>query len=93
MERKSFLYSEEEEELIRSNKKVKEVHHGEKVTTPCESLTSVGPTFELRNDSAKPSFKEKLVGEIPDAFAQAFDLVERMEAEEGDEVAQEEEEG
>lgn len=87
MERKSFLSSEEEEELIQSDKKVKEVHHGETVTTPRESLTSTGPTFELRNDFPKPSFKEKLVGEIPRAFAQAFDLTKRMEAEEGVEVA------
>ncbi|KAL0008135.1 hypothetical protein SO802_009637 [Lithocarpus litseifolius] len=72
--------------------KVKEVHHGETVATPHESLTSAGTAFELRNDSPKPSFKEKLVEEIPGAFAQAFNLAERMEVEEEVEAAQEEEE-
>lgn len=61
------LSAEEEAELARSNKKVKEMHH---------------PSFFARGSTSgeksflplKFSFKDKLVGEIPGAFVQAFNF-------------------
>ena len=70
MERENALTlsSEEKNELIRSNKKVKDNHHNTLKRTNVETWAVI--------DSMNPklSFKEKLIGEIPGAFAQAFDL-------------------
>lgn len=65
------LSIEEEAELARSNKKVKDAHHA----NFCERLNaSEGPGRNL-------SFKEKLVGAILGAFSQAFLFSNHMEAE------------
>ena len=65
------LSIEEEAELARSNKKVKDAHHA----NFCKRLNaSEGPGRNL-------SFKEKLVGAIPGAFSQAFLFSNHMEAE------------
>ena len=71
------LSREEEVELARSNKKVKDFSHAEFNGGSWAS----SPTLEnqARGPNTKPSFKDKLVGGIPGAFAQAFDLTDQME--------------
>ena len=71
MERSRSLSREEENELARSTKKVKDSHN---ITTN-GSLTRHGtlPT--------KLSFKDKLVGEVPGAYSQAFAFSDSMDAE------------
>nr|POF23089.1 hypothetical protein CFP56_54303 [Quercus suber] len=71
------LSREEEAELAWSNKKVKDINHAEfnsrsRVSSP--SSGNQAPKFIV-----KTSFKDKLVGEIPRAFAQAFDLTDHMD--------------
>ncbi|KAK9992831.1 hypothetical protein SO802_022534 [Lithocarpus litseifolius] len=71
------LSREEEAELARSNKKVKDINHagfngGSRASSPSLGDQAMSP-------NTKPSFKDKLVGEIPGAFAQAFDLTDHME--------------
>nr|POE71615.1 hypothetical protein CFP56_38661 [Quercus suber] len=71
------LSREEESELARSNKKVKDFNHAgfngdSRATSPSLGNQDWG-------SNTKPSFKDKLVGEIPGAFAQAFDLADQME--------------
>lgn len=84
------LSREEEAELARSNKKVKDVNHagfGDGNGAECPCLDQV---HELRPPSPPPSFKDKLVGEIPRAYTQAFNFAELMEddVESDDEVEQ-----
>lgn len=71
-ERSRPLSRDEESELLRSNKKVKDSHHSE----------DAGPD-RVRTDANPPksSFRDKLVGEIPGAFSQAFDFSDYMDAE------------
>ena len=75
------LSREEEEELARSKKKVKDVHHA--------SFNDGSNENELSQNqqnawfSPKDSFKDKLVGVIPGAYAKAFDFTDYMEAEDG----------
>ena len=71
------LSREEEAELSRSKKKVKDVHHanfsegiGENGFSPRSNNAWVSPS---------KSFKEKLIGEIPGAYAQAFVFNDQME--------------
>lgn len=71
------LSREEEAELARSNKKVKDINHAEFNGGSRASLPPLGN--QATSPNAKPSFKDKLVGEIPGAFAQAFDLNDQME--------------
>ncbi|KAK9996394.1 hypothetical protein SO802_021080 [Lithocarpus litseifolius] len=71
------LSREEEAELARSNKKVKGITHaefngGSRDSSPSSENQATG-------FSTRTSFKDKLVGEIPGAFAQAFDLTDHME--------------
>jgi len=62
---------EEDDELQRSTKKVKENHNvGSQHTTPVSS-----------SEEGSKSYKEKLLGEIPGAFEQAFDFGLNMELE------------
>ena len=70
MERENALTlsSEEKNELIRSNKKVKDNHHNTLKRTSVETWAVINFV------NPKLSFKDKLIGEIPGAFAQAFDL-------------------
>ena len=71
------LSREEEAELARSNKKVKNYHHADfNVGTWEEPGMHRDPGPNLQG---KKSFRDKLVGEIPGAFAEAFDLSDHME--------------
>ncbi|XP_030924751.1 uncharacterized protein LOC115951739 [Quercus lobata] len=75
-----ILSREEEAELARSNKKVKNVSHAGFEDHMREGLTS----FPLNSGVARHplSFRDKLVGEIPGAYVQAFNFSELMEADE-----------
>ena len=72
-----MLSREEEAELLRSKKKVKDVHHA----NFSEGISENG--FSPRSNNAwvspRKSFKEKLIGEIPGAYAQAFVFNDQME--------------
>ena len=71
------LSREEEAELARSNKKVKDLHHAEFNVHPRESSPS--PGLHNSQSFARASFKEKLVGEMPGAYVEAFDFDSLME--------------
>nr|POE55904.1 hypothetical protein CFP56_76274 [Quercus suber] len=81
------LSREEEVELSRSKKKVKDVHHADFN----DGASDGGHSQSHQNawGSTRASFKEKLVGEMPRAFAKAFDFSDLMdaEAESDDEVS------
>ena len=71
------LSREEEAELARSNKKVKDITHaefngGSRASSPSSESQATGFTN-------RTSFKDKLVGEILGAFAKAFNLTDHME--------------
>lgn len=73
------LSREEEAEISRSKKKVKDVHHA-----GFNDGTSEGGQSQWHQGtwgSPKKSFKDKLVGEIPGAFAKAFDFTDLIEDE------------
>ncbi|KAL0013453.1 hypothetical protein SO802_000522 [Lithocarpus litseifolius] len=71
------LSSEEEAELARSNKKVKDSHHANFME---DNANAVGGTPWMADTGiAQASFKDKLVGEIPGAYRQAFDFTDEME--------------
>lgn len=74
-----FLSREEETELARSNKKVKDANHAnfnnDQGYTPSPLLLGNG------KNSFKISFKEKLLGDISGAYKQDFDLSEQTEYE------------
>ena len=71
------LSKEEQEELSRSKKKVKDVRYArfrdKQESGPSSPNRGAGPW----NQSM--SFKDKLVGEIPGAYIQAFNFGEAME--------------
>ena len=75
MERENALTlsSEEKNELIHSMKKIKDNHHD------TSERTGVKNQAVIDSVSSKLSFKDKLVGEIPEAFAQALDLRDKEE--------------
>ena len=71
------LSREEEAELAYSNKKVKDI-----ILAKFNGGTPTGsPPLENQYSKAttKTSFKDKLIGEIPRAYAQAFDLTNQMD--------------
>ena len=71
------LSREEEAELLRSKKKVKDVNHAD-----FREGANENDSYPRNNNawvSPNKSFKEKLVGEIPGAYAQAFDFYDQME--------------
>ena len=70
-----FLSCEEENELVRSNKKVKESHDGH------EDPITVGLGNANLSTPVKLSFKDKLIREISGAYTQAFDFTMHMDAE------------
>lgn len=74
-----LLSREEEAELARNNQKVKDIHHAEYSESPRER----SPSHETHSpwNQSNASFKDKLVGEILGAFAQAFDFTDNMDAE------------
>ena len=66
-------------ELTRSNKKkVKDSHHANFSDGLVEDTSSQG--IQSPWNVSKAFFKDKLVGETPGAFAQAFDFSDSMEA-------------
>ncbi|XP_023888176.1 uncharacterized protein LOC112000309 [Quercus suber] len=71
------LSKEEQEELVRSTKKVKDVSH----VGFQEGLDSAASSPRNGRDvwSRNMSFKDKLVGDIPGAFTQAFNFGNLME--------------
>ncbi|KAL0015066.1 hypothetical protein SO802_002135 [Lithocarpus litseifolius] len=73
------LSREEEAELRHSTKKVKEYHslesRQETVSHGVDLLAMAG------SNGVSPSFKDKLIGEIPGAYVQAFDFSEYIEDE------------
>ena len=74
------LSREEEAELARSNKKVKDSHHAEFR----EGLIGDSPASEghHRDSTTGVSFKDKLVGVIPGAYVKAFEFDNLMEEDE-----------
>ncbi|XP_050260020.1 uncharacterized protein LOC126705116 [Quercus robur] len=85
--------SEEEAELERSNKKVKDVRHAGFSVSHDSSFQSQG-RLNSPSHGEKSSFKDKLLGEIPGAYNQAFAFEEHMEADiESDEELEELREG
>nr|POF07979.1 hypothetical protein CFP56_55292 [Quercus suber] len=73
------LSREEEAELNRSNKKVKESHQSETLSEASPFGSGLpSPSFA---HGAKQSFKEKWIGDIPGAYVQAFDLSEHVDNE------------
>nr|POE44978.1 hypothetical protein CFP56_79692 [Quercus suber] len=71
------LSREEEAKLAHSNKKVKDIHHVEFNGAVKEGSP---PIDNLRLDhQTRASFKDKLIGEIPGAFVEAFDLTDQLE--------------
>lgn len=74
-----FLFQEEEAELDRSNKKVKDVHHANFNENQGHFLGA--PFVGNEQVPLKFSFKEKLLGDIPGAYKQAFDFTDQMDAE------------
>nr|POE69895.1 uncharacterized protein CFP56_38102 [Quercus suber] len=71
------LSQEEQDELARSNKKVKDVRHAGFSDGQCSEPSSPSHKGGPWNHSA--SFKEKLVGDIPGAYTQAFSFGDLME--------------
>nr|POE60543.1 uncharacterized protein CFP56_65433 [Quercus suber] len=80
------LSREEEAELFRSKKKVKQGHHADFHEGLSESGHSQGGQSSW--GTVKKTFKDKLMGEIPGAYAKAFDFSDLldMEAESDEEV-------
>ena len=74
------LSREEQEELARSNKKVKNVSHAG-FSDSSDSRPS-SPTLLQGMWSGTISFKVKVVGEIPGAYTQAFNFEDIMEDDE-----------
>ena len=74
------LSREEQEELARSNKKVKDVNHAG-FSNSSDSRPS-SPTQPQGMWSRTMSFKDKVVGEIPGAYTQAFNFGDIMEDDE-----------
>ena len=81
------LSREEEAELSRSTKKVKDIHHVD--FSEISSENGHSPRSFRERVLPNKSFKDKLVGEIAGAYAQAFDFTDQMEddADLDDEVA------
>ena len=81
------LSREEEAELSRSTKMVKDIHHAD--FSELSSENGHSPRSFREGVLPNKSFKDKLVGEIPGAYAQAFDFTDQMEddADLDDEVA------
>lgn len=77
MESSQALSREEEAELHRSTKKVKGYHHFKPLSAP--HTKGYDPVSPSGLNEPKISFKDKLVGEIPRAYAQAFDLSHQLD--------------
>ena len=77
-----MLSREEEAELARSNKKVKDIHHAEFNEGLRES--SPPPRYQSSDSFAKTSFNDKLIGEMSGAYVKAFDFDNLMEEDDSD---------
>lgn len=75
------LSTEEQEELVQSNKKPKDVKHAG--YRERQDTDSVSPNHEQGGWSNEGSFKDKLVGDSPGAYNQAFCFEDNMEDDEG----------
>ena len=75
------LSREEQEELARSNKKVKDVKHAGFKEELGLGLGPSSPNHGQGPWNGSATLKDKLVGEIPRAFTQAFCFGELMEDE------------
>ena len=73
------LSREKEAELAKSNKKVKDSRHAEFNEGPSEGSPSRNNHNHWSKENA--SFRDKLMGKIPRAFAHAFDFTDLMDAE------------
>ena len=73
------LSREEEGELRRSTKKAKESHTSEPPTDVKQQGNSSFTPFGAQGPNI--SFKDKLIGEIPGAYTQAFDFTRYIENE------------
>ncbi|KAL0002748.1 hypothetical protein SO802_016529 [Lithocarpus litseifolius] len=71
------LSLEEEAELTRSNKKVKDIHHANFMDD--NANTEKEFSWGKGHANHQLSFKDKLVGELPGAYRRAFDLMDQME--------------
>ena len=71
------LSQEEQEELVRSNKKVKDVNHAGYRGVP--RLGSSSPKHGCGSWNGATSFRDKVVGDIPGAYTQAFCCGEAMD--------------
>nr|POF20891.1 uncharacterized protein CFP56_37509 [Quercus suber] len=74
------LSSEEQAELVRSNKKVKNVYHAGFSDSSDSRPSSPNQTQGM--GSRAISFKDKVVGEIPGVYSQAFNFGDLMEDDE-----------
>ncbi|XP_030964023.1 uncharacterized protein LOC115985196 [Quercus lobata] len=72
------LSSEEEAELARSNKKVKDIHHANFMEDDANREKEF--SWGKGHANHQLSFKDKLVGKLPGAYRRAFDLMDQMEA-------------
>nr|POE84551.1 hypothetical protein CFP56_63601 [Quercus suber] len=75
----SGLSREEEMELTRSNKKVKDVRHASFMEEQRSSSGSLEASKAFNFCTPPLSFKDKLVGKIPRAYTQAFNFMESMD--------------
>ncbi|XP_050277774.1 uncharacterized protein LOC126719243 [Quercus robur] len=92
MSKNRELSREEEAELSRSKKKVKEGHHADFNEDLHENGHLQGGSSSW--GAEKKTFKDKLVGEIPGAYAKAFDFSDLMDMEaDSDEEVEELREG
>ena len=82
------LSREEEAELARSNKKVKNISHVEFNEGTSEGSPSRN-NYKHENQN-NVSFRDKLIGEIPGAFAQAFDFTDQMDTDSDSNIDEEE---
>ena len=73
--RSLMLLTEEQEELTRSNKKVKNVGHAGFQ----EGLDMPSSSHSNGSWNQTGTFKDKLVGEVPSAYTQAFSFEDSME--------------
>ena len=71
------LSREEQEELVRSNKKVKDVNHAGYREGPGSGSSS--PKLGGGSWSGATSFRDKVVGVIPGAYSEAFCCGEAMD--------------
>ncbi|KAK9983119.1 hypothetical protein SO802_032644 [Lithocarpus litseifolius] len=78
------LSREEEAELARSNKKVKGGHHDGFKDGSWDRSRENSQTIDRSNppNVRETSFRDKLIGAIPGAFAKAFDFADQMEEDE-----------